>query len=255
MPRRVVIYPYKMGSRSAKSLARELGAIRVYPDKNYRPRPTDLIINWGNSKLPDWFNMCSGVVNDPDNVSAASNKLRSFIALRQGGVQVPEFTTDQSEAQRWLDADDGTKVVERHKLTGHSGNGAVIKEFGDDISPAPLYVKYVKKAKEFRVHIFNGHVIDVQEKRKRRELERDEVNFQIRNHQNGWVFCREDIEEPDNLREVSIRAVRSLGLDFGAVDVIYNQHHNQLYVLEINTACGLEGTTLESYTNAIRGVI
>ena len=30
-----IILPYKMGSQSAKALAQNLGALRVYPDRNY----------------------------------------------------------------------------------------------------------------------------------------------------------------------------------------------------------------------------
>jgi D-alanine-D-alanine ligase-like ATP-grasp enzyme len=36
-------------------------------------------------------------------------------------------------------------------------------------------------------------------------------------------------------------------LDFGAVDIIYNAKRNECYVLEVNTAPGLEGTTVEKY--------
>jgi D-alanine-D-alanine ligase-like ATP-grasp enzyme len=42
-------------------------------------------------------------------------------------------------------------------------------------------------------------------------------------------------------------AVNHLGLDFGAVDMIYNAKRNTYYVLEVNTACGLAGETLNKY--------
>ena len=35
------------------------------------------------------------------------------------------------------------------------------------------------------------------------------------------------------------KAVAALGLDFGAVDVIYNEKYGRAYVLEVNTAPGL----------------
>ena len=54
----------------------------------------------------------------------------------------------------------------------------------------------------------------------------------------------------DHVRAQSVAAVRSLGLDFGAVDVVERQ--NKAYVLEVNTAPGLVGTTLEKYVDAIR---
>lgn len=249
------VFPYKMGSASARNLARSLNALRVRPDGNYRPRSSHVIINWGGSTYPNWwpqFQLAgSRMLNYPDRVAVASNKLHSLEAMAAHNVPVPEFTTDRRVAQGWLDNDDGTMVVERHKLRGHSGDGIELKSFGEDVAPAPLYTKYIKKMDEYRVHVFNGQVIDVQQKRKRREVE--DADFQVRNHHNGWVYCREDLNPPELLGEVAVQAINSLGLDFGGVDIIYNQHHNQLTVLEVNTACGLEGTTLEKYVEAFNG--
>ena len=39
-------------------------------------------------------------------------------------------------------------------------------------------------------------------------------------------------------------------LDFGAVDLIWNEHENKCYVLEVNSAPGIEGTTLQQYVTA-----
>ena len=72
-----------------------------------------------------------------------------------------------------------------------------------------------------------------------------ESNPLIKNLDNGWVFCRTGISLPDDARNQAIAAVRSLGLDFGAVDVLYREREDKAFVLEVNTAPGLEGTTLE----------
>lgn len=117
---------------------------------------------------------------------------------------------------------------------------------------APLYVKYVKKQQEYRVHVFNGSVIDVQRKMRRTDTPDAEVNWQVRNHCNGFIFGREGVELPDVALTMSKDSVGALGLDFGAVDIIYNAHEDKYYVLEVNTACGLTGTTLEVYTAAIQ---
>ena len=117
----------------------------------------------------------------------------------------------------------------------------------------PLYVKYVKKRAEYRVHVFSGVAVDVQQKRKRNDTETDS---RIRSFNNGWVYCRDNIN-PYNaaILDQSIAAVEALGLDFGAVDVIWNDHYQRAYVLEVNTAPGLIGTTLTTYTDAIRGLL
>jgi glutathione synthase/RimK-type ligase-like ATP-grasp enzyme len=196
----------------------------------------------------------SVVSNSFDAVATASNKLSTFRALENvDGVRIPVFSTDGDVAKSWLR--DGIGVVCRTKLSGHSGDGIVLVTQPDqEIVQAPLYVQYVKKQKEFRVHVAFGEVIDVQEKRKKRsEDENGEgvpTNYQIRNHQTGWVYCREDITEPGSLRSMAITTVSSLGLEFGAVDLIYNEKRNEVYVLEVNTAPGLEGTTVEKYAEA-----
>ena len=123
-----------------------------------------------------------------------------------------------------------------------------------EVHPAPLFVQYIKKAKEYRVHVINGRVVDVQEKRKRRSVENDLVDYRVRNSGNGWVYCRDDVDYGVELVDLAVDSVRCLGLDFGAVDVIYNSHYDKYYVLEVNTACGLENTTLDNYVEHLRGM-
>lgn len=264
------IYPYKMGSKGASLLAEGLrgaGArcFKVYPNKSYKPRAHQTIINWGNSKSPDWLSTyCNrfpmgqlNILNWPQYVANASNKLKAFQVMKDAGVNVPEFTTDPNVAIDW--AEGGDIVVSRTKLHGHSGDGIVISEQhgqsnnGDymvTVVSAPLYVKYIKKQDEYRVHVFDGQVIDIQMKRKKREVDNEEVDYQVRNHVNGWVYCRDGITPPESIYSDATSAVTSLGLDFGAVDIIYNRYKDTSYVLEVNCAPGLEGTTLTKYVEA-----
>lgn len=192
----------------------------------------------------------SSVVNPFAAVAVAGNKLDTFNRLKDvDGIRIPTFTTDRAVAESWLG--DGVGVVCRTKLRGHSGDGIVLATKADAVVGAPLYVQYVKKQKEFRVHVVFGEVIDVQEKRKRSDLPEDfTANFQVRNHHTGWVYCRENVQEPTGLREMAQATVARLGLDFGAVDLIWNEKRNEVYVLEVNTAPGLEGTTVENYAAA-----
>jgi glutathione synthase/RimK-type ligase-like ATP-grasp enzyme len=90
--------------------------------------------------------------------------------------------------------------------------------------------------------VFGNKIIDVTKKRLRNEIER---NNYIKNLSNGWVYCRDGIEIPDSIINTAKDAVRALGLDFGAVDILFRK--NVPYVLEINTAPGLVGTTLSRY--------
>lgn len=272
---RPIILPYKFGSGSARALseglrARGHRAKRVRHEGNYRPFRNHLIINWGSSVRPSWM---VGIgyhwLNDWVSVGEATNKLIAFQKLQEAGVQIPEFTTDRAEAMRWIMKQDSHgnyigKVLARVKLQGHSGEGIHLY-CGDsplwdsdelDLVRAPLYVKYIKKTHEYRIHVFGDQVIDIQQKRRRREVPDEQVNWQVRNYQNGFTYSRHDIDPPEEqILEQSRQAVRALTLDFGAVDVIWNSKHQRAYVLEVNTAPGLEGTTLEKYIHALESVL
>lgn len=252
---KAVLLPYKIGSQSAKRLALalteklHLKVRRVRHEGNYRPKLHSLIVNYGSATRPLWPNR-GNWLNDPAAASRAGNKLSAFQAFRAAGLSIPEFTQDRVQAERWIE--DGSTVVCRTILNGHSGRGIVLSDEEHPLVYAPLYVRYKKKRKEFRVHVFQNQVIDVAEKRKRRRENRpDTFDGFIRNLHNGWVFCRDNVLRPADLDSLACAACRATGLDFGAVDIVWNEKENKCYLLEVNTAPGLEGTTLVNYTNAI----
>jgi len=215
------------------------------PNPTFVGKPWHVLINWGNSNQPNGLTVKT--INSYEAVRIASNKLITFQRLEGvDGIRIPNFTTDPNVATTWRV---NGPVVARTVLSGHSGAGIRLLEQGSDWVQAPLYVQYVPKKKEFRVHVAFGQVIDVQEKRKRSDYDGD-ADYKVRNHHTGWVYCREDIAEPQGLREMAVATVARLGLDFGAVDLIYNEKRNEVYVLECNTAPGLEGTTVEKYARA-----
>lgn len=242
------IYPYKKGSRSAKALAQAVdGKVIKLENSRFRSGPNKMVINWGNS------NCIYTALNAYDCVARAGNKLAAFAELEAADVPIPEYTRSVGDALGWR-----TPFMARTKLTGHSGEGCYFvdteQEDNQYIPPdAKLFVKYIKKKEEYRVHVFQGKVIDIQQKKKRNGFE--DADFKIRSHQNGWVFARNDINPPDCVREHAIAAVAALGLDFGAVDIIWNQYYQKAYVLEVNTAPGLEGSTVEAYANAIKEIL
>lgn len=226
---------------------------RLYNDarSKFRPRRNNVIINWGLSAEPQWQANLAGarIINPAEKVKIAANKLLAFNVLKlAGNVPIPDYTELREEALQWVR--DGILVVGRTKLNGHSGAGIILAAREEDVPEnCPLYVKYIKKKFEFRVHVVFGNVIDVQQKRKRTDYD-GEVDYTVRNHHTGWVYCREGLTPSEDMNNIAVAACATLGLDFGAVDIIYNQHHNQYTVLEVNTAPGLEGTSVSNYANA-----
>lgn len=211
----------------------------------FKVKPWHKFINWGNGA-----GTLAASINPYSVVSAAGNKLSTFRALEgKDGIRIPDFTTDRAVATAWIG--DGAGVVCRTKLRGHSGDGIVLANTAEEMVAAPLYTKYIKKQDEYRVHVAFGEVIDIQAKRKRRDVPPDfATNYKVRNHHTGWVYCRENLNPPDGIGPMAVATVAALGLDFGAVDIIYNAKRNENYVLEVNTAPGLTGTTVTKYADA-----
>lgn len=245
----IKVAPYKMGSQSARALARGLGVLRVR--NTYVPKRRDLIINWGKSSLQTRYPL--QVINQPEYVRIAANKLYTYQVLKEAEfINVPSWTTNIHQAQAWVE--ESYKVYCRTQLTGHSGSGIVIADNDTPIVNAPLYTRGVKCKYEYRVHVFQGELLDVQQKKKRLNWEGNSIQG-IRNASNGWVYARDNIECPALVTDAAIEAVNILGLDFGAVDIGYNQHENKCYLFEVNTAPGLEGTTLIKYIQAFKELL
>ncbi len=99
------------------------------------------------------------------------------------------------------------------------------------------------------VHARNGEVLDVQRKARKKEVPDEQVTWKIRNLAGGFIFARGDCNPEEGVKEQAVKAVDALGLDFGAVDIIYTKK-KEVLVLEVNTACGLVGTTLDKYVEA-----
>jgi D-ala D-ala ligase C-terminus len=261
----IFIYPYKAGSKSVALIQRKfldegtrVKAIRL-ENSTFKNGPAKTVINWGSSAANLVQIQRDGpVLNKRVAVQVCANKARFFDAVGDR-ASVPPNTTDKAVAQTWQGV-----VVGRSVLNGHSGQGIC---FSDETArfwemDFPLYTQYIPKKSEFRVHIFNGEVIDVQQKKLRtaddngQEVNRDDINFRVRSHANGFIFARNELVVPPCVTDQAVRAFNCInGLDFGAVDVLYNERRNTAYVLEINTAPGLEGQTLDSYVNAIKRIM
>lgn len=245
MHTKFMIRPYKLGSKSAKDLAIAMGKILGYKvwrlKPNSIPRRNTIVINWGNG-VPYWR-----ATHDLNSkTEKATNKLLTFKAFSEEGVFCPEWTQDKSVAQKWINS--GKFVVARKMLTGNSGKGIVLcHKDGNPLPNAPLYTLYKPKRHEYRAHVVKGQVIEVVQKKKKKGVEAD---TKIRNHGHGWVFCRDNIIVPYDLHAVAISAVCACDLDFGAVDIIWNEKENRCYALEVNTAPGIEGTTVLQYAKA-----
>lgn len=235
------LYSYNPNSVGAKSLAAGVNLRRIKHNKSRFKGQGKVVLNWGATQLP-YEVLQASVLNKPGAVEAASNKLKFFELAHETG-HLPAHTVQKEVAIKWLR--EGKSVVCRTILNGSGGRGIVLVDDEEKLIDAPLYVQYVKKKEEYRIHFWNDKAFDFQ--RKARRLDHNNPNWRIRNHNNGFIFQRQGVELPDGMEAAASEVFGKLGLDFGAIDTIYNEQESKTYVLEVNTAPGLEGQTLDSY--------
>lgn len=245
-------------------------------------------VNWGCSKWPAGWNMdgemedvpCLNMNHHGVPVATALSKLKTLTILKEAGVPCLEATGDVSTAKLW--AEQGLVLARKDGLSGGRGI-QLIKDWSEqamqnDWPATDMYVRYWKKTHEYRVHVFrhaegdgwqgpstplpSHYVIDIQQKRRRTEWQGN-YDPMIRNFDNGWVFCHDNIKGTETeitaIGQTATMAVTATGLDFGAVDILARFNDAGILkkhvVCEINTAPGLEGQTLEKYTTAIRNYL
>ena len=253
------IYPYHSASKAAKELGRATGWGRIKrTGSTYEGNdPNMWIVNWGCRAMPGHLENCR-VVNNPFIVNRTANKLKFLRYMTDVGVSacIPKWTSEQAIAQGWLN--DGKVVVERHALLGHSGAGIIIADpnWVDVVAEAPLYTQYLNKKTEYRIHyVRQPHgdpmVIDFVEKKRKKDVPDDEVDWRIRNLAGGFIYAREGVNVPQVVYTAAEACMQASGLDFGAVDVVYKEPGDAARVLEINTAPGLKGQTITAYAKAL----
>jgi hypothetical protein len=253
-----IIYPYNIESDAAKLLSKALNTKRVKENGRYIYRPNHLIINYGNKRVPSWSNGVKvNILNPWDAIKLSSNKLSALQAFQAHNVSTVPFTTDKKQAIDWVNKK--KSVMCRTILNGYGGHGIVIASKADEVVDAPLYSLYTKSKGEYRIVVVNGIVIDFMQKKRKLDFEAKngiKINGMVRNHENGFIYARQEIAPPKKVIDEAVKAVSALGLNFGGVDVIYNEKKDAAYVLESNSSIGLEpeGTTLKRLAAAFRAI-
>lgn len=176
------------------------------------------------------------------------NKIAQYNWFKEQGLSALEFSTNEDEVFSWLA--NGQTVFGRRLLNSSCGKGIIVMTNPDEFVVCPVYTKYKKKKREFRVHIFKDTVVAVTEKKRRKDFD-GQRDTKIRNLANGYVFVQNVSNLPDGLVPLALSAARVSPSDFRGVDIGYNEKNNDLFVIEVNSAPGIQGTNLIKYTEAI----
>jgi hypothetical protein len=195
------------------------------------------------------------VYNKPEAVALAVNKRECADTLELASIRTVNFCSGPYSKVRGKYPDD--ILLARHTLTGSSGEGITVHRPGDpgpEQEPA-AYSVYVPKVTEYRVHVAFGKAILVVEKCKRVNAEPSKDEKLIRSCGDVWTFVVNNLRcDTDNTRaqleSTAIEAVKALGLDFGAVDMLLSKA-GEYVVCEVNTKPGIKAeSTKNAYTKA-----
>lgn len=161
------------------------------------------------------------------------NKLQQLEVLRATGISVPPFSLDGT----------GLNFPMLGRKLHHVGGKDIVPILGRDQEwpirqrQSDFFTQYVPREHEFRVWAFRGTVKGTYEKVLAHP---GKLGKRIgANYDNGFSF---NIVQgaPERVKDIGSRAIAALGLDFGAVDILQGPG-GTLYVLEVNTAPGVEG--------------
>lgn len=242
---RLVIFPFKETSEGAILLRDTLKT--EFITRRTRMDDETVVINWGcGYTSPPGMR----VFNTQDAINRAIRKLTSFQRFQAKNVPCPEVTVDIQKAKRWLNQG---HIVYGRADCAENGHGTKIYNPGDTIETYhDFYSKRFPTAREFRVNVAFGEAIDVCEKKQRNGTR---PNHLLRVG-DDWVYCRENLDGyPKTLVKGSaIKAVKSLGLDFGGVDVGVSDD-DEVCVFEVNTAPWLGTIIARKYANAFEQAV
>ena len=196
---------------------------------NIQPTRDDVLIRYGVSSYSDKDYMFGSVLNYGNVIKLSSNKLNCNLLFLQKKIPSPEVFLNFNDIRN-----EDLPVLRRLKY--HS-RGSDIKRI-DNLSSVvhgDYYSKFIDSKCEYRILVFDGKAIRVQLKVK---SEDNQGSDYIHNYENGFLLkdnFAHDVELENKLIAMSERAVATVGLDFGAVDILVSKD-NEPYVLEVNSA-------------------
>jgi len=220
-----------------------------------RLRDCNVRLRWGGDIVPD-------AVNGKAHLHDGLEQLKAF---RDAGVPTVEFTTDPQVRDQWVA---GRSIVLGRALHHTQGRDIVVPGISQKKNIAwnrrDFWTLYKGSYQEWRVHVVNDLSIARGLKTFTGRDENDKLvtpevsRLIIRSRRLGWTM-RHDVEPPKGLRDLAKQAVKAVGYDLGAVDILQVYKDKapdgayKFLVLEVNSRPAIRDEyTLTAYEKALR---
>jgi len=232
----------------------------------------NFIINLGTT---DELGFNAHILNEREMVRAAANKKEARRNFAANEVASPIFFDSPHKV---TPAD--LPVVGRTSFHSKGKGFWFCPTIGDvqkaAAAGATHFIQFVPNTREYRVHLFLRD--NVLNKPRAERTAEDYLSVKVsekvwegkgqpnpnvyqKNHEFGWVFRGQQNrreEELDVVRSSAKDATAALGMDFGAVDVMYSVLRKQAFVLEVNSTPSLadeNSDTCERYAKRICKIV
>ena len=235
------------------------------------------------------------VMNHPNQIKDNRNKFTTLQTLAASKVNVAKFVDAEHVKASLKNKDGVSLPLVGRTNFHQGGKGfwlcLTMTHLDNAIKEGAQYFQnYIDIVDEYRLHIFEGECIYAVKKVKRDNMEEafieqhgekikniankqnkimDEDTLQyalgrlakgtpnpdmiIRSNTRGWKFSH--VKKPDaNLVAEAVKALAAIKLNFGAVDCCIDAD-GKVWIIEINSGPGLQGTPFDAYVAAFEKVI
>lgn len=193
------------------------------------------------------------IINKIDAIKNTANKMTMKRLLSAAGVNTPKyFLNDDAGRNAIMEGHLGEKIF--FKTPYHSRGRGMVMYDTKESAMTQLNKGYFEESKiswrEYRVHVMDGEVFYVDEKRPKDQSMKLKDRPIVKNMSNGFKFRRPLADYPDEVHTESVKAVEALGLDFGGVDVGVTKD-GEVVIYEVNSAPSLRTKTRKLYQKAL----
>lgn len=253
-------------------LKQEKGTIKIYnvgKDKGFEIDPEDtIVINRGSvagylssmdlvSQLEKMMFYC---VNSRECIEDCADKYRTYLRLKEIGVETPRTALVRSEdgLDRAFNDVGGKFPVVLKTLKGSKGVGVFISESIANMKSvlqtvwklAPeaeiLIQEYIESDGDLRIHVLGNDVIAAMKRIKNKD------DFRANYSLGGTV---EPVKISPETGAIAIKANKAVKGIWTGVDVIKSKKTGQQYVIEVNSSPGTEGIEKATGKNVVKTVL
>jgi len=195
-------------------------------------------------------------VNGDLNKKIITNKLLQFELFKKAELNVPQIYS----LHNFNTIDKKIFPVMARKIKHARGSDIIflrskssMKKRWKRVQKRDFLVQYIPKKIEYRLHVLGDDIIDISEKiHSPKALEENlYIHPHVWSKERGWTLQTIENKELEIIKDLAIKAVKSLQYNFGAVDMILG-NDEKYYILEVNSAPRLNKVRRRLYAKFFR---